>query len=245
MRKRCVNIVGSYTCQDRRDMTYSIYFNKRTRTRDTPILFNVKNKRTNGISMCTWYKLSQAPSPFSRSLFQYVTEQRVEGFQVWLHAFPFEKLEIQFGGKYSIFINGYQTKDLSWTHLCVVWNKGLFTIWRNGQQFNADRSYYSYFLFKIYFPTNNNGKVILGQDTDDRSVPFGITDEYKAFQGWISHFMLYERALNETDIHASYNRNPSMDDVIISWHQWKSNVRGRTISTVRLYENQLPKQIKQ
>lgn len=73
--------------------------------------------------MCTWYKLSRYPQPYERSLFQYVIEQRVEGFQVILHSRPEEKLEVHFGGKSPLFIP-FPVKSYKWTHLCVVWKAG-------------------------------------------------------------------------------------------------------------------------
>ena len=107
------------------DMSFGIHYNTRTDTADTPVMYRVKNAATKGISMCTWYKLSQDPEPYPRSLFQYVIEQRVEGFQVWLHSSPIEKLDIHFGGSHSLDIP-FPIKGKAWTHLCLVWNQGRY-----------------------------------------------------------------------------------------------------------------------
>ena len=104
-------------------MAFAVRFSEKTSLRDTPYISNVKNSATKGISMCTWYKLSQYPEPYPRSLFQYVIEQRVEGFHVMLHSNP-EKLEIHIGGPYALDIP-YPTKSKAWTHLCIVWNQGI------------------------------------------------------------------------------------------------------------------------
>lgn len=74
--------------------------------------------------MCTWYKLSVYPDRYARSLFQYVTEQNLAGFQVWLHSSPQQKIDIHIGGDHSMDIP-FPVRNYNWTHLCVQWNKGM------------------------------------------------------------------------------------------------------------------------
>ena len=111
---------------------------------------------------------------------------------------------------------------------------GEIQVWRNRVRHHPDKSYQTYFLRQSSFPRSNNGKIILGQDSRDQSVPYGIRDTYRAFQGWISHFMLYQRAITEKEISAAYDKVPSTNNVIIGWDKWK-NARGygTTIKVVR------------
>lgn len=104
------------------DMDFGIQFNKRNEPRDAPVLYKVTNPQTDAIAMCTWYKLSLYPSGYGRSLFQYVIDQTIEGFQVFLHSQP-EKLEIHVGAETSIDVL-FPTRNYEWTHLCVQFNKG-------------------------------------------------------------------------------------------------------------------------
>lgn len=111
-----------------------------------------------------------------------------------------------------------------------VFNIGALSIYRNGKLHNPNENYRSKLL---QFPGSTNGLIILGQDTDDRSVPYGIQDQYRGFQGWISHFMLWHRALTDSDIQQAYGRTPPVDNAIASWDQWKTKARGKTIRVVR------------
>ena len=110
---------------------------------------------------------------------------------------------------------------------------GDLTVWRNGVRHNPDQVYQTYFLRQSSFPRSNNGKLILGQDTDDQSVPYGIRDSYRAFQGYIMHFMLWQRSISEKEVIDAYNKAPAYDQVIVGWDKWKRRVTGSTIQIVR------------
>ena len=110
---------------------------------------------------------------------------------------------------------------------------GNLTVWRNGNIFGK-----AYQLDKTesvtqLFPASARGTILLGQDSDDFSVPWGIRDTYRAFQGSITHFMLWEYALPLEDIRKAYARTPPVDRAIATWDQWKTRARGRTIRVRR------------
>lgn len=83
------------------------------------------------------------------------------------------------------------------------------------------------------FPASYNGKLVLGQDSDDFSVPWGIRDSYRAFQGSITHFTLWEYALSLNDIKKAYIRKPMVNRAIVTWDQFKTRARGRTVRLKR------------
>ena len=105
------------------DFGFLIAYDDTTDIRDIPILYNVRNNRVSAVTMCTWYRLSQYPDRYSRSLFHYIIDQRLEGFQVWLRSNP-NKLRISLIEE-SIEVD-FPVRQKSWVHLCVRWDQGRY-----------------------------------------------------------------------------------------------------------------------
>ena len=105
------------------DFGFLIAYDDTTDIRDIPILYNVRNNRVPAVTMCTWYRLSQYPDRYSRSLFHYIIDQRLEGFQVWLRSNP-NKLRISLIEE-SIEVD-FPVRQKSWVHLCVRWDQGRY-----------------------------------------------------------------------------------------------------------------------
>ena len=110
---------------------------------------------------------------------------------------------------------------------------GELTIFRNGKKHGESRRLVQTQAVTNVFPASYNGKLVLGQDSDDFSVPWGIRDSYRAFQGSITHFMLWEYALSLNDIKKAYIRKPMVNKAIVTWDQFKTRARGRTVRLKR------------
>ena len=110
---------------------------------------------------------------------------------------------------------------------------GELTIFRNGRKHGESRRLVQTQAVTNVFPASYNGKLVLGQDSDDFSVPWGIRDSYRAFQGSITHFMLWEYALSLNDIKKAYIRKPMVNKAIVTWDQFKTRARGRTVRLKR------------
>lgn len=102
----------------------------------------------------------------------------------------------------------------------------------NGDIFNWYNAQY-----KDKYPAADRASLVLGQSTDLIELPSGIRRRFKAFQGTISHFMLYDRAIDLQDVKEAYKKAPSYKGVIASWDMWKGKAEGSTIKEMQ-YENE-------
>ena len=70
------------------------------------------------------------------------------------------------------------------------------------------------------FPANSQATLLLGQETSDPNIQYGIRRRVKGFVGTISHFFLYAKPLSDADVRSAYNKLPSERNLLVGWDQF-------------------------
>lgn len=102
-------------------LNFGVQYDDYTATSETPYLTGLRNRETDGLGMCMWYKLNKKPGSSGRFLFQYTRDDQPVGFSARLS--NNDRLQINYGIDYLITARGYDTKVLDqWRHLCISAN---------------------------------------------------------------------------------------------------------------------------
>lgn len=102
------------------EINFAIDYTKET-TQTNTYVSRIRNRRSEGIGMCAWYKLGEVVN--GKTLFQYTLDYTLDGFQVSF--LVGSGLTIRYGGSQKlVIIRGISTKLNKWTHLCISGKKG-------------------------------------------------------------------------------------------------------------------------
>lgn len=91
-----------------------------------------------------------------------------------------------------------------------------------------------------FFPANSQASLLLGQETSDPNIQFGIRRRVKGFVGTISHFFLYGQPLTDSDVRSAYNKTPSERNLLVGWDQFSGKANGDIIKEVQYKDDQYP-----
>uniref|UniRef100_A0A7M5XLM1 Uncharacterized protein n=1 Tax=Clytia hemisphaerica TaxID=252671 RepID=A0A7M5XLM1_9CNID len=219
--KKCVNLVGSYACRGK-EINFALDYTKET-TRSNTYITRIRNGGSPGLAMCTWYKLAYVSN--GKSLFQYMTDYHLYGFQVYF--MTNNRLVIRYGGiDEAVVIKGIDTRaDNKWKHLCVSVNKGFFSIYVNGEPFGK----YGSSRHGQAFPANSQATLVLGQESSDINVRLGIRRRARAFVGSISHFFLYSQPITQREVTSAYEKVPSERNLLVGWDEFTGKSRSTSV----------------
>ena len=91
-----------------------------------------------------------------------------------------------------------------------------------------------------FFPANSQSSLLLGQETSDPNIQYGIRRRVKAFVGSISHFFLYGRPITDTEVRDAYNKMPSERDLIVGWDQFAGKAKGGRVIETQFKNDKYP-----
>lgn len=105
-----------------------------------------------------------------------------------------------------------------WTHIGVVYSDLGFEIYMNG-------GYLGKYVFnKVNPKTVNVVQIILANDADEttsQTCVAGLAEEGAIAS--ISHFFVWSKALIPSEIAKAYQKDPVMNDLLISWEEFRLN----------------------
>ena len=91
-----------------------------------------------------------------------------------------------------------------------------------------------------FFPANSQSSLLLGQETSDPNIQYGIRRRVKAFVGSISHFFLYAGPITDAEVRNAYNKIPSERNLLVGWDQFAGKAKGGDISETQFKKDQYP-----
>ena len=104
---------------------------------------------------------------------------------------------------------------------------GRVDVFLNSEMFNWYNARY-----RRMYPAASSASLLLGQHSNQVDISKGVKRRFRAFQGTISHFILYDRPITHAEVKEAYRKTPTYAGAIASWDLWKSTAKGYSIREV-------------